>query len=964
MSKLSFYLACLVMLFALGTRVQAAKPFQQDAGADGLVSIEAEHYDNKVDKGSNTWSLVTTAAGFTAPEGFSGGQAMQIMPDTPLGGRSISSNWVANSPRLDFQVNFVKTGVYNVWILAFGRDGNADSAHAGLDGLALDTCDNLSGWNALWRWRNTGMDGSLSTIEVTTIGVHTLNLYMREDGLAFDKVVLTLNASYTPTGHGPAESPRGIPAYAIGASPADGAGDIPRDVTLSWQPAPSAAQHDVYFGTVLADVENAGRANPLGVLVGQAQDANTYDPPERLEFGTTYYWRVDEVNAPPDSTISKGKIWSFTTEPFIYRVTTITATASSSTEGVTPQNTVNGSGLTTGDVHSMADNAMWLSAKGGPQPTWIQYEFDGVYKLDEMWVWNYNVMVESTLGFGIKDVTVEYSANGTDWTSLGDRQFTQGPAQDGYAHDTTVHFDGVAAKYVRLTAKSNWRNLEVQYGLSEVRFYYTPAHPREPQPASGKTGVSPAVILSWRAGREAASHEIYFSDSNEAVASGTALAATVDENSYDPAALGIQLGTTYYWKVVEVNQAATPSAWEGDVWSFSTQQLFVVDDFEGYTNDSPNRVFQAWIDGWGFSKDTFFPDGNPGNGTGALVGYDPESGNIMETAIIHGGKQAMPVEYNNVNQPYYSEVERTWQTPQDLTAHGADILQLFFRGNPIGFEEKAGVITMSAAGADIFAAADEFTYAYKLLNGNGSLTVRIDSVENTNVWAKAGVMIRDNLGADAKNAMAYVTPDGRVGWQFRQLPVGTSDSTRSEPGAITLPHWVRLTREGNTITAAHSSDGIKWEPMVEAANPAEPSSLAIPMNTNIFIGLALTSHAAGVGCTAQFSSAATTGGATGPWQFAEIGVDHLLNERGNLYVALQDSAGHTGVVTHANPDAVLLDTWQEWNIPLADFRSAGVNVAAVKKMFIGVGDRKKPTAGGAGTLFIDDIGFGRPVSGQ
>ena len=123
-----------------------------------------------------------------------------------------------------------------------------------------------------------------------------------------------------------------------------------------------------------------------------------------------------------------------------------------------------------------------------------------------------------------------------------------------------------------------------------------------------------------------------------------------------------------------------PSAWEGDVWSFSTLEYFPIDDFESYTNESPNRVFQTWIDGWGFSEDEFFPTGNPGNATGSMIGYNPEVGNIMETAIIHGGKQSMPVEYNNVNSPYYSEIERTWETPQNWTLNGADTLQVWFRG--------------------------------------------------------------------------------------------------------------------------------------------------------------------------------------------------------------------------------------------------------------------------------------------
>jgi hypothetical protein len=225
-------------------------------------------------------------------------------------------------------------------------------------------------------------------------------------------------------------------------------------------------------------------------------------------------------------------------------------------------------------------------------------------------------------------------------------------------------------------------------------------------------------------------------------------------------------------------------------------------------------------------------------------------------------------------------------------------------------------------------------------------------------------MIRDNLRADSKNAMAYVTPDGRVGWQFRQLPAGTSDSTRSEPGAVTLPHWVRLTREGNTITAAHSSDGVKWEPMVEAANPTEPSSLVIPMNANIHVGLALTSHNVGTATTAVFSNASASGGVSGSWQFAEIGIDHVLNDLDSLYVALQDNANHSVVVPHPDADAVLRNTWQTWNIPLATLRNANVDPAAIKKMSIGVGNRNGSSPTGAGTIYIDDIGFGRPAPAQ
>jgi hypothetical protein len=146
--------------------------------------------------------------------------------------------------------------------------------------------------------------------------------------------------------------------------------------------------------------------------------------------------------------------------------------------------------------------------------------------------------------------------------------------------------------------------------------------------------------------------------------------------------------------------------------------------------------------------------------------------------------------------------------------------------------------------------------------------------------------------------------------------------------------------------------------MIETANPDEPSSMMLPMHANIFIGLALTSHSSGVTTTAEFAQASTGGGATGQWTFAEIGVDHMLNDPDDFYVALQDSAGRTGVVTY--PDGVLVDEWTAWEIALAEFSSQGVNLAGITRMMIGAGDRDNPTPAGTGLVFIDNIGVGHP----
>jgi len=467
------------------------------------------------------------------------------------------------------------------------------------------------------------------------------------------------------------------PNLASKPSPADEATDIARETVLSWKPGESAVAHDVYLGTVFEDVDAADSSSPL--LVSQGQAGATYDSPIRLELDTTYYWRIDEVTAAPGSAALKGLIWSFTTEPWAYPVDgqTITVTASSADEGQGPENTINGSGLTD-DLHSNELTDMWLTGLGATGPAWIEYEFDHILQIDHMLVWNQNGMLEPTLGLGAKDVTIEYSTDGVEYAVLeGAPEFTRAPGQPNYAADTTVDFGGIAAKYVRLTINSNWANILAQYGLSEVRFFSIPALAREASPAPGQTDVDVKTTLNWRAGREAAEHDVSLSTDEQAVIDGTAPVETVVSPSYAPA---LDLATTYYWRVDEVNDVETPSLWQGELWSFSTQEYIAVDDFESYTNYSPDRLFQTWIDGLGFSPDDFFPAGNNGNGSGSLVGYDPLSGSIMETGTVHAGKQAMPVVYNNTSATY-SETRRTFASPQNWSQHGIKALTLWFSGN-------------------------------------------------------------------------------------------------------------------------------------------------------------------------------------------------------------------------------------------------------------------------------------------
>ncbi len=435
---------------------------------------------------------------------------------------------------------------------------------------------------------------------------------------------------------------------------------------------PAVNGHKVYFGESFNDVNDG--------IGGIIQDANIYTPPQMLDFGKTYYWRVDEVNAPPDPTIFEGEVWQFTVEPFAYPIAgdNIIATASSTNqEGMGPENTINGLGLDVNDMHSTLETAMWLSADEiEPNRAWIEYEFDKVHKLHEMWVWNSNQVMEYVIGFGFRDVTIEHSTNGTDYTILGTtHEFARATSAADYTHNTIVDFNGVTAKYVRLTANSNWGGIFKQYGLSEVRFFSIPVFAREPSPDSGTTDVAVDVTLGFRAGREAAEHHLYLSSDEQAVIDGNATISTVTDASYSP--LLLDLGSTYYWRIDEVNETETPTTWQGDIWNFMTHEYFVVDDFEDYNDYQPNEIWATWVDGYGDLAN------------GATTGYPepldfPAGEHYVETVIVHGGEQAMPFFYDNTVATYSEATANVanLQVGQDWTKHGIKALTLRFYGDP------------------------------------------------------------------------------------------------------------------------------------------------------------------------------------------------------------------------------------------------------------------------------------------
>jgi regulation of enolase protein 1 (concanavalin A-like superfamily) len=146
-----------------------------------------------------------------------------------------------------------------------------------------------------------------------------------------------------------------------------------------------------------------------------------------------------------------------------------------------------------------------------------------------------------------------------------------------------------------------------------------------------------------------------------------------------------------------------------------------------------------------------------------------------------------------------------------------------------------GTFSLQGAGADVFGTADAFHYTYQRMTGDGQITARVATIQNTNVWVKSGVMIRNTLAANSAHAFMLVSPGKGTALQSRAVGGGTSLSIAGP--VLTAPRWVRLVRAGSVFTAYHSADGVTW---------SQVGSQTITMGSTVYVGLAFSSHSATV----------------------------------------------------------------------------------------------------------------------
>jgi len=531
------------------------------------------------------------------------------------------------------------------------------------------------------------------------------------------------------------------PFTAYNPNPADGAKWVATEADLSWTAGATGVKHDVYFGTDQTAVANGTG----GTLKSSQQTTKTYEP-GTLALDTTYYWRIDEFES--GGAKYPGTVWSFTTiGPNAgirgYYFSNMNLTGAPALVRLDPAIGFNwGAGTPGGTIPVDLFSVRWVGVVE------VQYSEPYVFTTNS----------DDGIRMWLDDVLII------------DSWIDQGPTLHSSSAINLVAGQryGVRVEYYEngggAVAQLLWQSPSMPRQIIPAGALQLPLPARNPIPVNGAVDVKDTPTLRWSAGEKAVKHNVYFGTDATAVASATTASTGIYRgqqdlaaNSYVPSEAPLTWNSTYYWRIDEVNAADT---WKGGVWSFTTANFIVVDDFEDYTDDVGSRIFQTWKDGWGYNEPA---PGYAGNGTGSTVGYGQAP--FAEQTTVHGGSQSMPLGYDNsgaAGKARYSETQREWASPQDWTKGTVKALTLYFYG--------------------------------------------------------------------------------------------------------------------------------------AAANAAE-----------------------------------------------------------QLYVAVEDNAAHVKVVNHPDIGAPQKIGWQEWNIELTQFSAAGVNLKAVKKMYIGLGNRTSPKVGSTGTIFVDDI---------
>jgi hypothetical protein len=407
-------------------------------------------------------------------------------------------------------------------------------------------------------------------------------------------------------------------------------------------------------------------------------------------------------------------------------------------------------------------------------------------------------------------------------------------------------------------------------------------------------------------------------------------------------------GSTYYWRIDEVNEADPNSPWKGDIWSFSIppKTAYNPDPSDGAEFVDPNNVTLNWTPGFGAVLHTayfgdHYDDVNDATG-GAPLGSATHSPGPLEvekvyywrvdefdSAETHKGDIwffTTPGAVGNPNPAYGAtdvgmNATLSW-TPADSAASH----QLYFgtdkdavRNADAGSPEYKGSIDLGAESFDPGLLEADTTYYW-----------RVDEVDDQGNTAKGPLWIFTTDAFLLVDDFESYTDDDAAGeaiWQTWVDGFGVPDNG-SQVGNLLPPYAEQ--------TIVHG--GAQSMPLLyvnEAGVTNSEASLTL----------------------------------TAPRDWTQAGVSELslwfrggfANTAEPLYVSAANSAGTPAIVANENADAAQTGLWTQWIIPLQALADQGLNLVNVDKIAIGLGSKSGLAApGGSGTVYVDDIRLYQP----
>ena len=476
-----------------------------------------------------------------------------------------------------------------------------------------------------------------------------------------------------------------------------------------------------------------------------------------------------------------------------------------------------------------------------------------------------------------------------------------------------------------------------------------------PDPEDGALHADTWVTLSWSPGDSAVSHDVYLGDDFDVVTDATRDSDEFRGNqtlTYYVAGFpgfaypeGLVPGTTYYWRIDEVNDADPDSPWKGLIWSFS------IPPKTSYNPDPPDgagladtAVTLSWTPGFGSKLHTVY------------FGEDYDEVNNATVGVPRGTASYDPGSLER-EKVYYWRVDEF----DGLGTYKGDVWT-FTTPGAVGSPQPAnGAADVTMATVLSWTPADNAA-SHEVYLGVDKDTVRsADSASPEYKGSKA-------LGAESYDA-GLLEPDTTYYWRVDEVYNG--NPVKGPVWSFTVGAYL-LVEDFESYTDNDADGEAIWQTWIDgfgiADNGAQVGYLMPPYaeQTIVHGGLQsmplLYTNEAGV----TNSEASLTLTARRDWTMAGVGELSLwfqgdsANAADPLYVAISNSAGIPGIVVNDDSEAALARGWTQMVIPLQAFADQGINLTNVDKLAIGLGSKAGAAAGGSGTMFIDDIRLYRP----